>query len=79
MFSMTQTCTKQSLQNISKRDPSTLAFLFYMKSDRTKHLKFESALHPGWFIQVLSTNLVDVAPLDPETEELSFLFIIQSV
>lgn len=76
---LTQTCTKQSLRNISTRDPSMLSFLFYMKSDRTKQLKFESVLHCGWFIQVLNTNLVDVAPLTPEMEDLSFLFIIQSI
>lgn len=75
---LTQTCTKQRLQNISKRDASTLSFLFYMKSDRTKQLTFESALHLGWFIQVLNTDLVDVAPLTPEVDESSFLFIIQS-
>lgn len=75
---LTQTCTKQSLQKISTNDPARLSFLFYMKSDLTKQYQFESALHLGWFIQVLSTKLVDVAELCPEMEEKSFLFIIQS-
>ncbi|XP_075904411.1 uncharacterized protein LOC142902934 isoform X2 [Nelusetta ayraudi] len=72
------TCTKQSLQKISTNDPARLSFLFYMKSDLTKQYQFESALHRGWFIRVLSTKLVDVAELCPEMEEKSFLFIIQS-
>lgn len=75
---LTQTCTKQSLQKISKSDPATLSFLFYMTSDLTKQYKFESVLHRGWFIQILNTKLVDVAELSPEMEEKSFLFVIQS-
>lgn len=43
--------------------------------------KFESALHLGWFIQIIDTSsgseLVEMATLDAKMEEKSFLFIIQ--
>lgn len=73
------TSTKQNLQKISKSDPDTLSFLFYMKSDLTGQRKFESALYGGWFIRILDTKLVDVAAWSPPMEEKSFLFIIQSI
>ncbi|XP_068171048.1 uncharacterized protein [Antennarius striatus] len=76
VFLQVQTCEKQRLQQISKSDESTLAFVFYMKSDPSKKRMFESAVNPGWFIHVVNTDSVDMACLNEETEE-SLLFIIQ--
>lgn len=71
-----QTCEKGRLQQISKSDESTLAFVFYMKADRTKLRTFESALYGGWFICVQENTKVEMEPLDKMKEEL-FFFIIQ--
>uniref|UniRef100_A0A4W6CJV9 Interleukin-1 beta n=1 Tax=Lates calcarifer TaxID=8187 RepID=A0A4W6CJV9_LATCA len=73
-----ETCEKHRLKKISRTDPSALSFVFYMDSDRSNHLKFESALHRGWFIQILNTeSAVTMETLDGGSEEHSFLFIIQ--
>ncbi|XP_044048382.1 interleukin-1 family member A [Siniperca chuatsi] len=72
-----ETCEKQRLKQISKSDDSTLSFVFYMKGDQSKQLKFESALHLGWFIQIVNTDLVNMGSLDGGKEDYSFLFIIQ--
>lgn len=72
-----QTCEKQRLKQISKSDESTLSFLFYMTGDRTKQLKFESALYSGWFIHIVNTDSVEMGCLDGGKEDDSFLFIIQ--
>ncbi|CAJ1049467.1 uncharacterized protein LOC109987033 [Xyrichtys novacula] len=69
-------CEKQRLKQISKNDEGTLSFVFFMKSN-SSHLKFESALHRGWFIQVINTQSVGMATLDGGSEEHSFYFIIQ--
>ncbi|XP_068614903.1 uncharacterized protein [Brachionichthys hirsutus] len=73
-----QSCEKERLKHISKSDESTLAFVFYMKSDRSKQRTFESAVNPGWFIHIINTDFVEVARLDGGTEEQSLLFIIQN-
>lgn len=72
-----QTCEKQRLKQISKSDKATLSFVFYMKADRSRQRKFESALHLGWFIQIVNTDFVEMGTLDGGTEDHSFLFIIQ--
>ncbi|XP_070775922.1 uncharacterized protein [Enoplosus armatus] len=72
-----ETCEKQRLKHISKSDESTLSFVFYMKADRTKQLKFESALHHGWFIQIANTHSVEMGSLDGGQADQAFLFIIQ--
>ncbi|XP_078800431.1 uncharacterized protein LOC144990948 isoform X1 [Oryzias latipes] len=76
MILQIETCEKGRLQQISKSDESTLAFVFYMKADRTKLRTFESALYGGWFICVQENTKVGMEPLDKMKEEL-FFFIIQ--
>uniref|UniRef100_A0A8C4I0X5 Interleukin-1 beta n=2 Tax=Dicentrarchus labrax TaxID=13489 RepID=A0A8C4I0X5_DICLA len=71
-----ETCEKQRLKQISKSDESTLSFVFYMKADRSKQRRFESAVHLGWFIHIANTDLVEMGTLEGRTEE-HFLFIIQ--
>ncbi|KAJ0056554.1 hypothetical protein NL108_010380 [Boleophthalmus pectinirostris] len=51
-----ETCEKQKLRSISKNDHEALAFVFYMKSERTRGTTFESALHVGWFIETTEVN-----------------------
>nr|XP_046247835.1 interleukin-1 family member A [Scatophagus argus] len=77
VFLQVQTCEKQRLKQISKCDESTLSFVFYMKADRTKQRTFESALHGGWFIQIVDSDLVEMGTIDEGTKEQSFLFVIQ--
>uniref|UniRef100_A0A3P8U7V2 Interleukin-1 beta n=1 Tax=Amphiprion percula TaxID=161767 RepID=A0A3P8U7V2_AMPPE len=78
VFLQVETCEQQRLRQISKSDESTLSFVFYMKSDKTKQRKFESVLHHGWFIHIVTeTECVEMATLDGRVEEHSFLFIIQ--
>ncbi|XP_010730145.3 uncharacterized protein il1fma [Larimichthys crocea] len=72
-----ETCEKQRLKQISKNDESTLSFVFYMKSDRTKRRRFESALYAGWFIQIVNTDFVGVGTVDGGMEEQRFVFVIQ--
>ncbi|XP_024151550.1 interleukin-1 family member A isoform X1 [Oryzias melastigma] len=71
-----ETYEKSSLRQISKSDDNALAFVFYMKADRTKLRKFESALYEGWFICVQESTKAEVEPLNDMREEM-FLFIIQ--
>ncbi|XP_020493629.2 uncharacterized protein il1fma [Labrus bergylta] len=71
-----ETCEKQRLKQISKSDENALSFVFFMKSDSSL-LKFESALHSGWFIQIVNSQSVNMATLDGGSEDHSFLFIIQ--
>ncbi|XP_041792685.1 uncharacterized protein LOC121606433 [Chelmon rostratus] len=77
VFLQVETCEKQRLKQISKSDESTLSYVFYMKSDRSKQRKFESALHLGWFIQIVNRDFVEMGTLDGGREEQSFFFIIQ--
>ncbi|KAM8762482.1 uncharacterized protein AB9X84_007232 isoform 2-T2 [Acanthopagrus schlegelii] len=72
-----ETCEKQSLMQISKSDANALSYVFYMKSDRSKQRKFESALHLGWFIQIVNTDFVDMGTRDAAEGERAFLFIIK--
>ncbi|XP_047437248.1 interleukin-1 family member A [Mugil cephalus] len=72
-----ETCEKRRLQRISKSDNTALSYVFYMKADRTKQRRFESALHRGWFINVVDTECVAMANLDGQAEDPSFLFIIR--
>lgn len=69
-------CEKQRLKQISRSDESTLSFVFFMKSD-SAHGRFESALHRGWFIQIINSQSVRMAERDGRSEEHLFLFIIQ--
>ncbi|XP_034535407.1 interleukin-1 family member A isoform X2 [Notolabrus celidotus] len=69
-------CEKQRLKHISKSDESTLSFVFFMKPD-SPHQKFESALHRGWFIQIVNSQSVAMAQRDGGSEDHLFLFIIQ--
>lgn len=51
-----------------------------MKSDGSRLMKFESALHGGWFIQVATVNHgfeVTVNPLIGQKDEQSFFFVIK--
>ncbi|XP_030271237.1 uncharacterized protein LOC115580750 [Sparus aurata] len=72
-----ETCEKQSLMQISKSDANALSYVFYMKADRSKQRKFESALHLGWFIQIVNTDFVEMGTRDPAEGERAFLFIIK--
>ncbi|KAF7212353.1 interleukin-1 family member A [Nothobranchius furzeri] len=76
VFLQLETCEKQKLMQISKRDEGTYSFVFYMKSDRTKQRKFESALFKGWFIHIVNTDMVEMGETDRGGDS-SFLFIIQ--
>nr|XP_020465632.1 uncharacterized protein LOC109965717 [Monopterus albus] len=72
-----ETCEMHRLKQISEDDEIALSFLFYMKSNRSKQMKFESALHRGWFIQITNTD----APVEvgnTERQDHSFFFIIQT-
>ncbi|XP_041661281.1 uncharacterized protein LOC121521237 isoform X2 [Cheilinus undulatus] len=71
-----ETYEKQRLKQISRSDENTLSFVFFMKSDST-YRKFESALHQGWFIQIVNSQSVTMARRDGESEDQSFFFIIQ--
>ncbi|KAM4592839.1 uncharacterized protein PAE49_003815 isoform 2-T2 [Odontesthes bonariensis] len=77
VFLQVETCEKQRLKQISKNDDNTLAYVFYMKADRTKQRRFESALHSGWFICIVNPDLVEMEKLDGGREDPSFLFVIQ--
>ncbi|XP_070684721.1 uncharacterized protein [Pempheris klunzingeri] len=72
-----ETCEKQRLKQISKKDESTMSFIFYMKADRSKQRTFESAVHRGWFIHTVNTDSVGMGTLDEGKEDQSFLFIIR--
>ncbi|XP_072236953.1 uncharacterized protein [Leuresthes tenuis] len=76
VFLQVETCEKQRLKQISRNDDNTLAFVFYMKADRTKQRRFESALHSGWFICIVNSDLVEMEKLDGGREDPSFLFVI---
>ncbi|XP_061743159.1 uncharacterized protein LOC133542915 [Nerophis ophidion] len=73
-----EACDKQKLQSISLKDESVLSYVFYMKSDATKRRHFESALYPGWFMQVCSSDSVQMAQLPERPQPQTFLFIIQT-
>lgn len=75
-----QTYDKQKLRQITKTDERALSFVFYMKSDRSKHMRFESALYSGWFIQIVNVNAdcqVKMATKEECKDDPSFIFIIQ--
>ncbi|XP_054474794.1 interleukin-1 family member A [Anoplopoma fimbria] len=78
VFLQAETCEKQRLKKISKSDEVALSFVFYTKSEVTRQRTFESALHSGWFIQIDTSNSVEMATLDGGRGEESFLFIIQT-
>ncbi|XP_034437237.1 interleukin-1 family member A [Hippoglossus hippoglossus] len=78
VFLQVETCEKRSLSRISTTDESKLSFLFYMNSDSTAHTKFESALHLGWFIQILNSDSpVTMRTMDGSEQDHTFIFIIQ--
>uniref|UniRef100_A0A3Q3BJG1 Interleukin-1 n=1 Tax=Kryptolebias marmoratus TaxID=37003 RepID=A0A3Q3BJG1_KRYMA len=76
VFLQIETAEKQRLRQISTKDRNVFSFVFYMKADRTKQRKFESALFKGWFIQIDHQDLVEMAKQEEEWDS-SFLFIIQ--
>uniref|UniRef100_A0A3B3Z9Q6 Interleukin-1 n=1 Tax=Periophthalmus magnuspinnatus TaxID=409849 RepID=A0A3B3Z9Q6_9GOBI len=59
---VTQILQKVMLKSL--RDRQALAFVFYMKSERTGETTFESALHTGWFIQNSDFNFSFFRPQD---------------
>ncbi|XP_028999571.1 uncharacterized protein LOC114851881 [Betta splendens] len=73
-----ETYEKQKLRQIAKSDERALSFVFYMKSDNLKLTKFESALHSGWFIQIVSINTDFQVTIDTcWKDDPSFLFVIR--
>ncbi|XP_010790446.1 uncharacterized protein [Notothenia coriiceps] len=78
VFLQVEMCEKKKLKKISMNDETTLSFLFYMRADHTRQRRFESALHGGWFIQINTTNSVEMATMDGGMEEEQFLFVIQT-
>ncbi|KAM4630493.1 uncharacterized protein ACJ7VT_000192 [Polymixia lowei] len=72
-----ETCEKQKLKKISRKDEGTLSFVFYMKATRDRKRKFESALCHGWFIHILDTETAAVGAMDKHGDDPSFFFIIQ--
>ncbi|KAI9518961.1 hypothetical protein NQZ68_033444, partial [Dissostichus eleginoides] len=78
VFLQVEMCEKKKLKKISMNDENTLSFLFYMRADHTRQRRFESALHGGWFIQINTTNSVEMATMDGGMEEEQFLFVIQT-
>ncbi|CAB1454712.1 unnamed protein product [Pleuronectes platessa] len=78
VFLQVETCERRSLSRISTTEESKLSYLFYMISDSTAHTKFESALHLGWFIQILNPeSAVTMKTMDGGEQEHTFFFIIQ--
>uniref|UniRef100_A0A3B5AEC3 Interleukin-1 n=1 Tax=Stegastes partitus TaxID=144197 RepID=A0A3B5AEC3_9TELE len=78
VFLQVETCESQRLKQISKSDESTMSFVFYMKSDKSRQRKFESVLHHGWFIHIVTeSDSVEMATLDGHVAAHSFLFVIQ--
>ncbi|XP_072770928.1 pirin isoform X3 [Nerophis lumbriciformis] len=73
-----EACEKRKLKSISLKDDIIMSYVFYMKSDVTKQRQFESAVYPGWFIQVCSSDAVQVAQLPERPQPEPFLFIIQT-
>ncbi|XP_077479150.1 interleukin-1 family member A isoform X2 [Stigmatopora argus] len=72
---------KTKMKTISMNDEAALSYVFYMTTDRTKQRKFESALYPGWFIQITgsaSTESVEMAKVDARQGTQPFLFIIKT-
>ncbi|XP_053472984.1 uncharacterized protein LOC128602891 [Ictalurus furcatus] len=69
-------CDKSKLQSICKDDPSTWPFVFYLKTTKDNHRRFESAAYSGWFIHTKPSGLVCV---DQGTNyrESNFYIIIQ--
>nr|BAM66992.1 interleukin 1 beta like 2 [Paralichthys olivaceus] len=78
VFLEVEMCEKPTLRRISMNDESKLSFLFYMSSDRTAYTKFESALHLGWFIQIVNPDsAVRMETMDGCEQDHTFVFIIQ--
>ncbi|KAF3686610.1 hypothetical protein EXN66_Car002282 [Channa argus] len=75
VFLEVETYELQKLKQISEKDELALSFVFYMKSDKSKNMKFESALHHGWFIQINKTTSPTMQPI--QKEDPSFLFVIR--
>ncbi|XP_034155360.1 uncharacterized protein LOC117596034 [Pangasianodon hypophthalmus] len=55
-----ESCEKSKLQSICKDDPSTWPFVFYLKTTKDNHRRFESAAYSGWFIHTKPSGLVCV-------------------
>ncbi|MCI4393275.1 hypothetical protein PGIGA_G00155710 [Pangasianodon gigas] len=55
-----ESCEKSKLQSICKDDPSTWSFVFYLKTTKDNHRRFESAAYSGWFIHTKPSGLVCV-------------------
>uniref|UniRef100_A0A8C6USV2 Interleukin-1 beta n=1 Tax=Neogobius melanostomus TaxID=47308 RepID=A0A8C6USV2_9GOBI len=68
-------CDKQILRSISRSDQHALAFVFYMKSERTRITTFESALYSGWLIQVSDCGVEMVKTAGPQEENFFYIII----
>ncbi|CAL8350951.1 unnamed protein product [Merluccius merluccius] len=77
---MVAACDKQQLKQICKKDDSALAFLFYMKGNKSGQRRFESVLCPGWFIHTLDQDEDQDVKMghQPADMDPSFYFIIQT-
>ncbi|XP_027024536.1 uncharacterized protein LOC113657154 [Tachysurus fulvidraco] len=53
-------CENSKLQSIYKNDPSTWPFVFYLKTTKENHRRFESAAYSGWFIHTKPSGMVNM-------------------
>ncbi|XP_060714788.1 uncharacterized protein LOC132838478 isoform X2 [Tachysurus vachellii] len=53
-------CENSKLQSIYKNDPSTWPFVFYLKTTKENHRRFESAAYCGWFIHTKPSGMVNM-------------------
>ncbi|KAJ3592956.1 hypothetical protein NHX12_005294 [Muraenolepis orangiensis] len=77
------TCDKERLKLFYMQDEAAVAFLFYMRGYASRERTFESVLCPGWFINMLGEETVQVdQPPHPHAQnrqkESSFFFFIQN-
>ncbi|KAF7688227.1 uncharacterized protein LOC124380133 [Silurus meridionalis] len=68
-------CEKNKLQVICKDDPKTWPFVFYLKSTKDNHRRFESASCNGWFIHTKPSGLVCVDQGSNYTESNFYIII----
>lgn len=72
-----QCCDKSKLQSICKDDPSTWPFVFYQKTMKDFHCRFESAAYNGWFIHTKPSGLVYVTQETIYKESNFYFFIME--
>ncbi|KAK3528360.1 hypothetical protein QTP86_034136, partial [Hemibagrus guttatus] len=51
-------CDQRMLQSIYKNDPNAWPFVFYLKTTKDDHRRFESAAYSGWFIHTKPSGMV---------------------